>query len=263
MTIKARNTIFIAGIIFAGTVFLSFVSGSLYTIYMQGIPSASPINTESAVINLSNSAALMVFALVSGIIILRSFRKTSSPEIFFLMVFLLSFFVESLRLVLIYISISGLPFENGMAVSRIIYFGRYLGVISLFLSGLFSCGIRTQRTEILFGLGAVISLTFAFSIPLDSRGTDFNLIFTNGLEHEFFIGFLIIKILGVWNFFYAGIINNNRNYYIIGLGTLLITAGRELALHFQLPACSSMGLILLVLGTVLFGIKMHKIYLWF
>ena len=233
MTIRIRNTIFISALSAAGIILLLFLLGSMFTLYSLGETADSLIDSESTMINISHVFVLLIFSLVSGIILLYSFRKTSSPEVFFYIIFLLLFSLEGLRLALIYIKETGMPLSLGRTLSRGIYFSRFLGTICLFLSGLFSCGIRNQRIEILLVSGILIAMVLAATIPLDNRGTGFNLVYTNGLEDLFFTGFLILKILGIWNYFYAGIINNNRNYFLIGLGILMTTAGRELVLGFS------------------------------
>ncbi|MBI9103284.1 MAG: hypothetical protein JEY99_12780 [Spirochaetales bacterium] len=263
MTIKIRNTIFISSLSAAGIILVAFIAGSLYMLYSFSIPLKELLDINSVMLNLSHVSALLVFALISATVLLHSFRKTSAPEVFFILVFLLLLSTESLRLGLIYIQKAGLPFETGRTLSRVIYFGRFMGTTSIFISGLFACGIRNQRIEMLMGIGALISLSLATTIPLDNRTSEFSMIYTNSLNSQFFVVFMIIKVLSVWNYIYAGIVNNNRNYYFIGIGILMITAGLELVLNFQAVPFTGIGLLLMISGITLFGTQIHKIYLWF
>ena len=263
MTIKVRNTIFITCLIISSVAFLLFLAGVLYLLYICNSSFQELIDPTSPLFSLTQITFYLLFALISGIILLYSFRNTSSPEIFFLMLFMLVFSLEGLQAGLIYIQEANLPFEIGRTLSRGIYFGRYLGTISLFVSGLFACGIRYQRMEILIGLAILISFSLAASIPLDNRTADETLLYTNSLNREFLIGFFIIKIMTIWNYVYASIIHKNNNYFIISLGVLLILAGRELAFMTSIPAFTSLALLLLILGTTIFVTRMHKMYLWF
>ncbi len=263
MTIKIRNMVFLTGLIAFTVILILYTIGSVLLISYFEITTEKLFNNRLSEINLVYVFTLLLSALLSGIVIHYSFRKTSSAEIFFFMIFLLLFSVESLRLGMIYIERAFLPFETGRTLSRIIYFSRFWGTLCLFSTGLFACGVQYQRIELILGIGFLVALSLATTIPLDSSITQNSMIHTNGLEDKFFIGLLIIKILGVWNFLYAGWINNNRNYYLIALGLALATSGRELFFYGQESLITGLGLLLIISGTILFGIKTHKIYLWF
>ena len=269
MTIKVRNTVFIAGLSAVGLILLIFLIGSgvLLNLLTPGVAPSDLVSSDKPYIQLIQILFLLIYILTSGILLHASFRKTSSAEIFFFFIFLLVTSLEGLRLLILAVDLTSLPYENAVTLSRAVYFGRILGTLCLFTSGLFACGMQYQRMEAVLGLCVLISLSLATTMPLDTGTGDTVLLYGNGLGLQFTFGFMIIEFLGIGNYFYAGAINNNRSYNFMALGMALVFAGRELLFrqqffHHHLPAASG-AFVLIILGTVIFGKRTHEVYLWF
>lgn len=269
MTIKVRNAIFISGLTAMGLVFLLFLIGSIL-MFIFFIPKISPendVNSPFPYFNLVYILILLIYCLGAGILLRVSFRKTSSAEIFFFFLFLVFTSFDALRTLILLADLRNLPFEAAVTISRTIYFFRFLGTLCLFTSGLFACGIQYQRMEVILGISTLIALSLATTIPLDTAVRSQNLLLGNSLGTEFLIGFLIVKLLGIGNYFYAGTINNNRSYYFMALGIGLVFAGQEILFlqsALQLPPLLAlMAFVLLFSGTLIFGKRTHEVYLWF
>jgi len=256
MTLKLRNNIFILGLSLSGILTLTFLAGAVTLL----------IRYPRAVLHLQGILPLSLlnfFILAAGILILYSFRKTSSPEIFFFFIFLLSLGTESFRLGLLTLSIMDFPFEFGLLLSRFVYFGRLLGTLALFSAGLFSCGIPYQRLELTLGSSFLIALALASNLPLESGVQGGDLLYRNSLTTEFTLGLLTVELLGLGNLLYAAKIHNDRKYYALTLGLALVISGRYLVYSGQGLIPGIAGIAVLTGGTLLFGKKTHQIYLWF
>lgn len=267
MTLNGRNNIFISALVIGTISTLAYVFGAI-NLFLQHpeyaqleqileSPYSSPV---SSIVPLF---AINLFILIAGLILLRSFRKTSSAELFFFFLFIMSFGAEGFRIMLIYIDLYDLPFQFGMSISRIIFFFRFFGSLSLFSTGLFSCGIPYQRLEIVFGGITLAALALSTSIPLETGLQGADLIYHNGSASEFAIGFIIIEALTVFSFIYAVQHHNNLSYYSLALAMALVVTGRSLMFYSINIILMVGGFALLISGTILFGTRTHKVYLWF
>jgi len=267
MTLNSRNKIFITALILCTMTLLAYTLGALYLFIeypdyttmdkLLTSPETSPINAIAPlfVINL--------FILIAGIILLRSFRKTTSAEIFFYFLFLMSFGAEGLRMVLIYINVLDLPFQMGMTISRAIFFFRFFGSLCLFSTGLYSCGIPYQRLELMLGSITLAALALSTSIPLETGVKGADLIYNNGSASEFAIGFIIIEALTVFSFIYAVQHHNNQSYFFLAMAMAMVVTGRSLMFYANNILFMGVGFVLIISGTILFGTRTHKVYLWF
>ena len=267
MTLKLRNNIFILGISVGGVMSLTFLAGTVTLLirYPQEIPLGSLFSTQ-AVPHLQGILPLMllnIFILSAGILLLLSFRKTSSPEIFFFFVFLLSLGTESFRLGLLYLNIRSIPFDFGLLLSRFVYFGRLTVTLALFSAGLFSCGIPYQRLELTLGSCFLVALALASNLPLESGVQGWDLLYRNSLSSEFTLGLLTVELLGLGNLLYAVKIHNDRNYYALAFGMGAVILGKYLVFSGEGLILGIAGIAFLAGGTILFGKKTHQIYLWF
>lgn len=268
MTLKLRNNLFILGLILGGALSLLYAAGMgiLLVRFPREVPlEALLLRTSSlALQSLLPLLLLNIFLFTSGLVLYLTFRKTSSAEIFFFFIFLMATGCEGFRLGLFYIKLFDLPFQLGMNLSRIIFFGRFFGTLCLFAAGLFACGIPYQRLELMLGGCFLVALSLATTIPLDSGIQGANLIYSNGLAREFLLGMVIVEALGVGNLLYAVHLHNNPNYYFLAGGMTLVMISKGVLFYLGggiiLYAIGFLGLIL---GTIIFGNKTHEVYLWF
>jgi len=258
-----------SGLILSGLILLAFFTGSLLILHflVPGLTPADFFAPDRPYVYLVQILVLLAFCLIAGILLHISFRKTSSAEIFFFFLFLFLTSLEGTRLLILAVNLRELPFENAAALSRLVYFCRYLGTLCLFTSGLFASGLQYQRMEAVLGICALVAFSLAVTLPLDTGGDLHELLFRNSLERQFSIGFLIIQLFAVGNYFYAGWLNNNRNYHVMALGMALVLTGRELLFRQSSgetgPLLALTGMLLLFLGTAVFGKRTHEVYLWF
>ncbi|NQT60258.1 MAG: hypothetical protein HQ557_14855 [Bacteroidetes bacterium] len=197
-----------------------------------------------------------------GLFLFIFFRKTTSPEILYLIISVLSFAFLSLRFPISLI----IPGKH-MAIppTTIIksYYFFYLFSISLFfLGGLFSNGIPFLKQNTLLSVSFFISFIIALIIPLNYTGivpVDPPLFSYNGMLS------LLIRVLevsAVINYLAAAKRNNNIQYILLALSLLLLLVGLESVYSlFSIPVMIA-GVVLYLTGLLLFANRIYKIRLW-
>ncbi|MBN2443314.1 MAG: hypothetical protein JXJ04_18280 [Spirochaetales bacterium] len=276
MLLTVRNNILFAGIIIS-CIILCCIIISIYLFatseilfpgklefklqYWWFLYSDEAVNSGFLLDSIINITIFLIFCFIAGIIFRRLFKKIASPEIFFYAVFLFSFSFEGFRVFLLYIQL-GMPVYLGLLFSRIVIFGRFFGLMAIFLSSLYALEIKFQKFGTLLGGALILSLIIAYIVPMDSSTILSQLIYKPGDELSIFIANIALGFFALVNFFVAAINRNKRFLYII-LASLLIICGRELFLFIVGPVTGSAGLTLLFVGTYLFYRHMDRIYLWF
>jgi hypothetical protein len=204
----------------------------------------------------------ILFALVSQILLFYFFEKSQSVEIRFLSIFLFSFTFEILRiapLLKIALQLSGyIPVIAG----RLLIFGRFYGLFSLFAAGLYASGFKMRREETLIFPMIIIALLFAFRVPIDMFHYDSNICPVMGFSTMFKMVDAAIVLLAMFCFFSGAYNNNNREYYFIALGILAAASGRYLFFVADAWLLLFPGLAVLIFGVWFTGIQLRRMYLW-
>ncbi len=203
-----------------------------------------------------------LFALTAGITLRNLFQKIASPEIFFFSLAILSLSFTAVRSLLVIENIAGYPIYLSETITRTVYFGKIIMVLSLFTSGLFSTGITFKKQESFLILIVLIAIVLSSAIPIDRFERDIILLQGTGSEYGINIVFIILQVLAVLNFLAGGIKNNNHDYIFLAAGIAMVSIGNELLFKLLPGWISIAALLLLMGGTLLFGYKIHKIYQW-
>ena len=205
---------------------------------------------------------MVLFSLAAIILIYYFFEKTQSPEMLFLVFFVVSFSVETLRLILPLGQVYRIPSLYLLVSTRIILFARHFGIFSLFASGLIAAGygVQNHRNVVLFII--VPALLVALGIPVDTQAWDSSLSMIVGytamfrlVEIALFLGTAVSFFVAVWS-------KGSQKYILIGIGSVLAFLGRNILLNADTWAGLSAGLALLAVGMWLICTRLHTIYLW-
>ena len=277
MTITARNNIFKGGMVLAA-LSLSVIAAGAYYAY-----SAYPVAAQSAamrsrgliqmlIITLSESSAYVPFytmlgaaaySFISIFLIHYFFEKTQSPEILFFGFFVISLSFESARLIIPLKMIFPLPSIYLMTCSRLLIFGRYFGLFSLFAASIYAAGLNTQKQQNAFFILILSALVIALNVPVDSLVWDSTYMPLSGYRSMFeFVeaGILAVTIL---TFFISAYTRGSRRYIHIGIGTFLVFTGKNIFLNSDTWITPIPGLLLLAVGTWFVSSRLHREYLWF
>lgn len=205
---------------------------------------------------------ILVFILISGIMLRILFKKTASPELFFYTIFLFSFSFESFRILNIFFYFYQTPLYFCIFNSRLVYFGRIFGILSIFCSSLYAVEIKYQKFNILISVSILLALILAYSLPMDSTILLTNFLYRLGDEVGiFFLNYAFVFFI-ILNFLIAAIKRQKRFFYIV-LAVFIVLSGRELLFFIANPAMIIINLFLIAGGTILFSRQIDKIYLWF
>ncbi len=203
-----------------------------------------------------------IFVFSAGLILRNFFKKLASPEVFFFSLAILALSFTSLRSIFLVDGFLGYPDYLSETISRSVYFGKIITILSLFASGLFSTGLSFQKQQYFFLLIVLISFILSAVIPIDLYKTDIILLKGTGSEYGMKLLFIILQIFAVLNFIVGAIKNNNYDYLYLALAVGLVVTGNEILFTLIPGGISYIALLSLISGTALFGYKIHKIYQW-
>ncbi|MEW5818219.1 MAG: hypothetical protein AB1798_22875 [Spirochaetota bacterium] len=212
--------------------------------------------------NIAYAFFILLFSLITGFLLKTNFKKTSSAEIFFFTIFILSLSLESFRVGQVLLQLQNKSAYFGILLTRIVYFGKIFGVLCLFSSGLFAAGIKYQKFGIIIGFDLLLSLSLASTIPVDFSILHSNFLYKIGNGRELVFAFIVIEIFSVLNYCWAAFTKNDPEYSLIALGLFFVILGRELLFFMPGPVLVCTGFIFLIGGTILFSNRTHYVYLW-
>ena len=276
MTLSNRNAVFKAGITLSSLSLLMGIAALIVTApvypYMEEELAIRPGGFFHAILwgrietrLLAVHVAVLFMALYSLLaiaFIYYFFEKTQSPEILFVAFFAASFAPEVLRMVIPIGQIREIPSLYLLAASRVILFGRYFGLFSLFAASVHAAGYQSQqqRNAIMMIVGA--TLFVALSVPIDTQTWDSSLNMLSGYASMFGLIQTGIFLTTAASFFIATRSRGSGEFVTIGAGSVLALVGRNILLRADTWAGLPTGLILLALGTWLICSRFHRIYLW-
>jgi hypothetical protein len=205
---------------------------------------------------------MVIYSLFSMVLLHQFFAKTQSPEIIFVGFFAASFSIEALRLILPLGWVYDIPSMYLLIATRIMLFGRYFGIFSLFTASVYAVSFEAQRQRNTIIIVTVISLIIALGIPVDTEVWDSSLVMIHGFNSMF--GFIETGtfIITAVTFFVAVWSRGSREFIFIGIGSILAFIGRTILLGADTWAGLLGGMLFLIIGTWLICTKTHKIYLW-
>jgi hypothetical protein len=146
--------------------------------------------------------------------------------------------------------------------SRILLFGRYFGLFSLFAASVCAAGMEMQKQGNIIFILAIAALVIALSIPIDGLSWDSSLSLMYGYASMFKMVEIGIILITMVSFFVSAYTRGSREYVLIGIGSLFVSLGRNLLLGADTWLTPLPGLLLLGLGAWFICNQLHKVYLW-
>jgi hypothetical protein len=276
MTLSNRNYFFKAGIVISAVnlIGIAVVSYKLFPLFPNLI-SASIRRSESVIqalvgrflspapyVPFVTIITAVVYALITLILIYYFFEKTQSPEILFISLFALSFAFESARLIIPSQTAWKLPGLYLIASYRLLLFGRYAGVFSLFAAGVCASGFEIRKPGNVILLISGAALIIALGVPIDGLSWDSALGLNIGYASMFKMVETGIILITTVSFFVSAYTRAAREYLFIGIGTLLVCIGRNMLFVSDTWVTPLPALAILVAGTWFICHELHQIYLW-
>jgi hypothetical protein len=207
-------------------------------------------------------AGASAYALVSLILIYYFFEKTQAPEILFVTLFTLSFSVEGMRTITLLQETQVIPALYLLISFRILLFGRFFGLFSLFAASVYAAGLDQQKERNIIFVIAIITLLISLRVPIDVLAWDSSYNMINGYTSLFSMVEIGILLITVISFFISAWSRGDAEYIAIAIGSFLAFAGRYFLLSTDTWVGAILGILLLPIGTWFICTRLHKVYLW-
>ena len=276
MTIAVRNNFFKGGILLAALSLGLIAAGGYYAFpaYPEAVASAAMRSRgiiQTLMKNAADSSAYVPFCTMLGavaysfisiILINYFFEKTQSPEILFFGFFVISLSFEFVRLMIPLKRVFPFPAMYLITGSRLLIFGRFFGLFSLFAASVYAAGLDAQKQQNAFFILIMSSLVIALNVPVDSLVWDSTLMPLNGYNSMLAIVEAGILAATILTFFISAYTRGSRTYVFIGIGIFLVFIGRNIFLNSDTWITPLPGLLLLAAGTWFVSSRLHREYLW-
>ncbi|QQO09560.1 DUF3631 domain-containing protein [Breznakiella homolactica] len=276
MTLLQRNRLFVFGIALSALMFLAVLALSVMIVPSFGEITAGAARRASGIlqplmIRLLDPSPYVpyismilacTYSLATTILIFYFFEKTQSSEILFFSLFVLSFTAEVMRTAVPLFSVLELPHVYLIMTGRVLYFGRYFGLLSLFAASVYAAGLDIQKQGTVILISFVITMLIAIGIPIDGLSWDTSFTVTTGYSSMFTLAEAGIGFITILSFFIAAYSRGSKEYTFIGIGSLLVYIGRNVLLTADTWPPLPLAIAMLAAGTWLTCTRIHQVYLW-
>jgi hypothetical protein len=215
--------------------------------YAEPGPAALPLPVFRAAAAALGACAACVAALHGR----RLYRKSPTPLLPFIMVFLFSLSLECLRAAtgLLYAADASIP--ASVVITRVIYWGRFVGLLGLLVAALYCVELKYRRLTVLAGVVFLVSFSMAAYIPIDRTVFLAQLTWRLGDEQSVWFVNLVIGSLVVVTAAIAAYTRRDRRFLCLAGGFLLFLASREILFFATHPLWLAGGLAFLAGGASL------------
>jgi hypothetical protein len=276
MTLSVRNNFFRGGIIIA-ILSLGLIALGGYSAY-PAFPEVTALAAQRSggfiqklVEKISEPASHVPFwtmiisvaySLASITLIYNFFEKTHSPEILFIGFFVISLTFEFVRIIIPLKTVFPFPLIFIISAARILIFGRYFGLFSLFAASVYASGLDAKKQEPFLLLLILAAMIIAMNVPIDSLSWDSTFVLLSAYKPMFFVIETGIIIITVISFFVSAYTRGSQSYVLIGIGVFMAFAGRNILLGSDTWITPVPGLMILIMGTWFACSRLHLEYLW-
>jgi hypothetical protein len=276
MTLSKRNKFFKVGIELSSifltfTVVGSFAAMPLYpeavadaTRRVSGVfqPLISYFLQPASYAPFVSTICAVLYAFIATIVIYRSFAQTRCQEILFFGFFAFSFAFEACRILPPLSQQYTFPSLYLIMGSRVLLFGRYFGLFSLFASSACAAGLEVEKQRTIISIIILATLLIVSGIPVDSLSWDSSLCMIRAYSELFNILELCLICVTTLSFFIAAYSRSSTEYAFIGVGSLLVALGRNLLFSSDTWISPFPALAALAVGTWFICTRLHRMYLW-
>jgi len=276
MTLAARNTIVVIGVILTFLVLVAFAVAGYALLFGPYAGEELPVpRTQtwfgaqwqvgrlSAYRSLAAAGLVGLVSVVGVAVSARLFRRVSSAEIYFMTLFLMTLSVELLRIGQPLAEVADMPIHVGGLITRIVLFGRLVGAFSLFAAGVYSAGADYPRIGTVTALLVLLAFLIVYFVPVDSERMNATFVhMTGGREGiDLMLGFLSLGTIA--NYAIAWSRGHRERGGSIALAIAAVVVGKLLVLHVPTLAPLAVGAGLLIAGTASFILVNRSYFLWY
>lgn len=263
MTIKLRKSFYwaffavsLTGLSLASAAFLARPAG------LEAARAFYPSEPAAYYTVVASTVASSLYAVIVTGLVAILLGRTVSIELFFFALWAFCQGLEIVKLAPAFLASRGSSALVLEFVTRSVSFGRYLGVISLFLGSIFAVGYRQERTLALTGAAALVALFFASVHPLNSGSIGVDMLSGRGFLFMTRSFELAIVCLGLANYAVAWRASKDADFLAAGAGMALCAAASAVARTATRPVAAALVLCAFAAGTWLHAKSLHDHYLW-
>ena len=281
MTIAGRNRARLVAICIAALILIlsliSFVgivlNGNLDNSLVTGTKSAESSGITEFILSLLRNnyngyavlISILAFPFLSLgflIFVYFTFKKTHAIEISFFAMFTLCISFESIRLVFPLYNFSNIVLDSIANLSRLVYFFRLAGIMSIFMAGIFANKIITRKISSVFFFLFFISFLICLSMPINNFYISRYFLSDIKAGHSYIYLFLIAALLACVNYFFVYITKNIKEYLFAALSLTGALIGYAVLLYTSSYTLLGIGLALFILGNLSFIKYIHSYHIW-
>lgn len=186
----------------------------------------------------------------------------SSLEIYFFLVFLVTLSFDGLRILnWVFLLTQITPYFGGL-LTRIVYFGYFMGLFCMFTSSIYSGEVSYQKAGTLLSIVATLSLALSYSMPVDITTLKPILLYRVGGEQYLLLVRVGLIVLTVLSFVRSAFVSRLKEEWAICGAAAILLAGRELAFFHSDTLLGFLGIFLLGVGSFYFSRKSYLKHLW-
>lgn len=209
---------------------------------------------------LSASAAALCAAIGAGLRSRVLYADTRAPELCFFLIFLFSLSTETLRAGIAVLYVLDRSVSVGIFLTRAVYWGRFLGQLSLLVAGLYALDMKYRNFLALAGAGLLIAFAIASNIPIDRTILLSSLVYKLGDEQGARFVTFTLALLTLGSGIGAYVTRRNRLYLTLTASFLLLIAGKELLFAGTGPIVLAAGFAAFLCGLPLFLRAVRGLY---
>ncbi|EMB20957.1 hypothetical protein [Treponema denticola] len=281
MTIAGRNRARLVAICIAALILIlsliSFVgivlNGNLDNSLVTGTKSAESSGITEFILSLLRNnyngyavlISILAFPFLSLgflIFVYFTFKKTHAIEISFFAMFTLCISFESIRLVFPLYNFSNIVLDSIANLSRLVYFFRLAGIMSIFMAGIFANKIITRKISSVFFFLFFISFLICLSMPINNFYISRYFLSDIKAGHSYIYLFLIAALLACVNYFFVYITKNIKEYLFAAISLTGALIGYAILLYTSSYTFLGIGLALFILGNLSFIKYIHSYHIW-
>lgn len=274
MTLVSRNRIFLSLFILAvifiiatSAVFiLAFTKGTILfpeTIQRLFSVPALPLLTPNMFAAILAATVLLVYAAMILGISLVNFEKTRSMEIIFLAIFALGCLFEGIRIWLPVFNFWANHSPLYVLIGKLLFFGRALSVVSLLALALISLELENkQNIEMNLVVVTAVATLLARLTSIESLIIPSNCSIRFGYEKMFLTVTAVTFLVGFLSMLYQSNNRGSPEYTRVAVGFILLSFGYLFLTQADSILPFALGTILLVTGSIIFLVNLHRFYTW-
>lgn len=274
MTIASRNRFIRIATLISLALLIMSIASTVIVLVHHGLPETMPGSRPlsffdgmrfmrwSPLASLLTIGVYPLFSLLSLLYILFAFEKTQTVEITFFAACAFSVSLEAFR---VFIPLYNLWQNTGFyaeAISRIAFCGRFLTLLLLLSSSIYSTGKSLQQVASSIFLLTFFSFSLANAIPVNTGMMASNFLVKPGYESMINFFFLLIGLLSSLSYLILGKTRAIPEYTSAAGGVMLFLIGYSLLAGSDSWILLSGGSLFLFWGAWIYLDRIHRYYLW-